>query len=166
MRGTNLRKKQIVPTTTTTTAARISIFKIGPSRGTARAPGEARCKSSNPPVAKRSNQATTSGWAPTFMFLDRDTVITPDTVSLLLMRAGDVETNPGPDSCEDCGKVFGHQSKPMQCSTCVGNFCKIAKQGQKTTCIGLTRWQLAKSLESKKPLVCRLCKGEPPRKVN
>jgi len=54
----------------------------------------------------------------------------------------------------------------VQCSMCVGNFCKVAKQGQKTTCIWLTRWQLAKSLESKKPLVCRLCKGEPLRKVN
>jgi len=87
--------KTTTTTTKTTTAARISIFKIGPSRGTARAPGEARCKSSNPPLANRSNQATTSGWTPTFMFLDRGTVITPDTVSLLLMRAGDVETNPG-----------------------------------------------------------------------
>ena len=42
----------------------------------------------------------------------------------------------------------------------------MAKQGQKTTCIGLARWQTTKSLEAKKPLVCRLCKGETPRKVH
>ena len=33
-------------------------------------------------------------------------------------------------------------------------------------CIVLTRWQLVKSLESKKFLVCRLYKDVPPRKVN
>ena len=96
------------------------------------------------------------------VFLLGDT-IEPDIVSLLLKRAGDVESNPGPGHCYDCGSNFSHQSKPVQCSECESWFCKIAKQGQKTTCSGLTRWKLEKTLKEGKPIVCRICKGETPR---
>ena len=98
--------------------------------------------------------------------MNRGTVNTPDTVSLLLRRAGDVESNPGPDDCKDCGRAFSHQSRPISCSSCHSRFCRIAKGGQASTCIGITRWQLMKALDSKKPIVCRLCKGETPRKVH
>ena len=94
------------------------------------------------------------------------TVTTPDTVSQLLMRAGDIESNPGPGNCKDCGRAFSHHSRPVKCSACSSQFCRIAKGGQKSSCIGLTRWQLTKALETDKALVCRLCKGETPRKVH
>ena len=99
------------------------------------------------------------------VFLTKGTVM-PDTVSLLLMRAGDIESNPGPSKCRDCGHAFNHQSKPISCCKCDGRFCRIARGGQKTTCIGLTRWKLEKDLEMDKPIICRLCKGDTPRKVN
>ena len=48
-------------------------------------------------------------------FLLGDTVL-PDTVSLLLIRSGDIETNPGPDSCKDCGRNFTPKSVPVICT--------------------------------------------------
>ena len=95
------------------------------------------------------------------VFLLGDT-IEPDTVSLLLKRAGDIESNPGPGYCSDCGSPFSHLSRPVQCGECEGWFCKISKKGQKTTCSGLTRWKLDKLLKEGKQLVCRICKGETP----
>ena len=63
------------------------------------------------------------------MFLLGDTY-EPDIVSLLLKQAGDVESNPGPEQCKDCGTVFSAMSKPVQCSECGEKFCKVAKKGQ------------------------------------
>ena len=80
------------------------------------------------------------------VFLAMGTV-EPDTVSLLQRRAGDIESNPGPGSCKDCGRIFNHQNKPVECSECQSKFCKTAKKGEKTTCCGLTRWKLEKKLE-------------------
>ena len=34
------------------------------------------------------------------------------------------------------------------------------------TCSGLTRWKLESALENGKPITCRMCKGEKPRKAN
>ena len=102
------------------------------------------------------------------VFLEWGAVITPDTVSQLLLQAGDVERNPGPrpgdeDVCGDCGVHFMHASRPVQCRECSQRFCRTAKPGMKNTCVGLTRWRLAKILEGDKPLICRLCRGEEPR---
>ena len=102
------------------------------------------------------------------VFLEWGAVITPDTVSLLLLRSGDVERNPGPrpgdeDVCGDCGVQFTHASRPVQCGECSQRFCRTAKPGVKVTCVGFTRWRLAKILEDGKPLVCRLCRGDEPR---
>ena len=98
----------------------------------------------------------------TNVFLLGDT-IEPDIVSLLLKQAGDIESNPGPDNCKDCGSAFSQRTRPVQCGECEGWFCKIAKKGQKTTCSGLTRWKLDKVLKEGKKLVCRICKGETAR---
>ena len=92
--------------------------------------------------------------------------VEPDTVSLLQRRAGDIESNPGPGSCKDCGRIFNHQNKPVECSECQSKFCKTAKKGEKTTCCGLTRWKLEKTLEEGLPILCRLCKGERPRRIH
>ena len=90
----------------------------------------------------------------------------PDTVSLLLIRSGDIETNPGPDSCKDCGRNFTPTSVPVTCMECQGKFCKTTRGSQKTTCIGLTRWKQERALEANRPITCRLCKGESPRKAH
>ena len=90
----------------------------------------------------------------------------PDTVSLLLIRSGDIETNPGPDSCKDCGRNFTPTSVPVTCMECRGKFCKTTRGSQKTTCIGLTRWKQERALEANRPITCRLCKGESPRKAH
>ena len=100
-------------------------------------------------LATTGQLQVTTNWTSANVFLLGDT-IEPDIVSLLLMLAGDVETNPGPNRCGDCGINFSAQIKPVQCSECEYRYCRIAKQGQKTTCSGLTRWQLKKG----KPLFC------------
>ena len=141
------------------------MYKTELPSSTARTLDHRRTSDFSSPVANRSSQVTTWTTA-NIVFLLWGTVTTPDTVSQLLMRAGDIESNPGPDNCKDCGRTFSHQSRPVKCSACNSQFCRIAKGGQKSTCIGLTRWQLTKALETDKALVCRLCKGESPRKVH
>ena len=46
----------------------------------------------------------------------------PDTISLRLMKSGDVESNPGPSStvCKICEKPFLTGHKPIQCRKCLG----------------------------------------------
>ena len=85
----------------------------------------------------------------TGVFLLRD-IVMPDTVSKHLMESGDVESNPGPESCGVCG--CQRMKKPTRCSQCLESFCR-------TDCIG-PRWKTNKLLEEGKPLVCRICKGE------
>ena len=99
------------------------------------------------------------------IFLLGDTVL-PDTVSLLLIRSGDIETNPGPDSCKDCGRNFTPKIVPVICTECQGRFCKTTRGAQKTTYIGLTRWKQERALEANRLITCRLCKGEPPRRAH
>ena len=100
------------------------------------------------------------------VFLEWDTD-GPDTVSLQLLRSGDVETNPGPrpgERCGDCGVRFSRQSREVQCGECMRWYCKTPKPGVNTTCAGYTRWKQSQMLEAGKPLKCRLCKGEDPRR--
>ena len=42
-------------------------------------------------------------------------------------------------------------------------FCRTAKPGVKTTCMGFTRWRLSKLMKECKPLTCRICRGEEAR---
>ena len=75
------------------------------------------------------------------VFLEWGAVVTPNTVSQLLLRSGDVERNPGPrpgdeDVCGDCGVQFTHASRPVQCGECSQRFCRTAKPGVKVTCVG------------------------------
>ena len=49
----------------------------------------------------------------------------PDTISLRLMKSGDVESNPGPTSlvaCAECSRKFSDRHKPIQCRKCMGWF--------------------------------------------
>lgn len=99
------------------------------------------------------------------VFLEWDTD-GPDIVSWILLRSGDVETNPGPrpgEKCEDCGARFSQQSRQVQCGDCTKWFCKTAKPGRNTTCAGYTRWKQTQLLEAGKPLKCRICSGNQPR---
>ena len=93
-------------------------------------------------------------------------IVVPDTVSQQLMKSGDVESNPGPNTCKDCGRLFSGLNKPVQCNECGEEFCKTARKGQNTTCCGLTRWQLEQILKTDKRLICIICKGESPRTKN
>ena len=79
----------------------------------------------------------------------------PDTVSWMLLRSGDVETNPGPrpgEKCEDCEARFTQQTRQVQCGDCMKWFCKTAKPGRNITCAGYTRWKQTQLLEAGKPL--------------
>ena len=89
----------------------------------------------------------------------------PDTVSWMLLRSGDVETNPGPrpgEKCEDCEARFTQQTRQVQCGDCMKWFCKTAKPGRNITCAGYTRWKQTQLLEAGKPLKCRTCSGNQP----
>ena len=111
------------------------------------------------PVTDRSQLWTSN------VFLPGD-IVEPDTVSQQLMKSGDVESNPGPNTCKDCGRLFSGLNKPVQCNECGEEFCKTARKGQNTTCCGLTRWQLEQILKKDKRLLCRICKGESSRTRN
>ena len=101
------------------------------------------------------------------VFLERDTVVEPDTVSQHLMRSGDVESNPGPVSCGDCNQSFSHRSKPIKCKECNRQYCRTRhRDGTKVLCSGLTRWQLEKVEEEGKEWKCSLCKGHTPQRVH
>ena len=69
-------------------------------------------------------------------------VIEPDITSLLLIQAGDIETNPGPqdeyeDTCGKCEKKFRKGSTPLEC-----NFCH--KLYHPTSCSGESRSSIEK----------------------
>ena len=90
-------------------------------------------------------------------------MVDPDTVSLLLMKSGDVEANPGPGQCGGCAREFTNLYKPVACNQCSRKFCRTAREGSKLTCSGLTRWNLKKAVESKQ-LKCMICRGQEPQK--
>ncbi len=63
----------------------------------------------------------------------------PAAVSLLLLRAGDIETNPGPH-CYACGNPVRHGTSPLRCSS---TNCSTVSHKQ-FTCSGLHRSNLLK----------------------
>ena len=96
---------------------------------------------------RRIGQTTGHIW--TDVFLEK-VIAMPDTVTKHLMESGDVETNPGPE----CGVCGSHQMRcPVECTQCRKPYCK-------TDCIG-NRWKTEKNIREGKPIVCRICKGEP-----
>ncbi len=60
----------------------------------------------------------------------------PATASLLLLLAGDVETNPGP-SCYACGQNFRQSDTPLNCHA---QDCGVRSHKQ-TRCSGVPRYQ-------------------------
>ena len=125
------------PTTTTTTTTASSLQWEGSSfRG--RLSHQQRPKHgalSRRTLLETNGSTTGLSNGPHHVFLLGDTY-EPDIVSLLLKQAGDVESNPGPEQCKDCGTVFSAMSKPVQCSEFGEKFYKVAKKGQPTTCSG------------------------------
>jgi hypothetical protein len=83
----------------------------------------------------------------------------PDIASQLKRRAGDIESNPGPDACEVCTQVFTGKHRPARCSQCSKQVYRSKRE-----CTGLTRWQIEKILNEGQLFICRTCKGEKPHK--
>ena len=72
---------------------------------------------------------------------------------ILLIRAGDVETNPGP-RCLECGGVIRKNNKPVRCEECEGD--------THAGCTGLTRRKLLKGVEGYRCGACRGKEQQPP----
>ena len=86
----------------------------------------------------------------------------PDTMSLELLKSGDIESNPGPtnrslerSTLEHCGKCRSHftnNSKPLTCLGCSQKFCR-----SKFACTGTTRWKIDKLTSQGTGWSCMRC---------
>ena len=102
------------------------------------------------PRPTKSDQSGHERTFSTTVFLGGDTVM-PDTVSQLLMQAGDIESNPGPDTCKGCSTGFTNRDKPIRCGTCREHF-------HSSTCTG-ERWKTDKCIRLGKVWECKPCRG-------
>ena len=82
-------------------------------------------------------------------------VIEPDITPLLLMQAGDVESNPGPqdaDNCDKCNKKFRTNTVPLKCNSCHQSF-------HSTSCSEETRSNIEKlRINGWKDWKCKPCR--------
>ena len=103
------------------------------------------------------------------VFLLRD-IVEPDTVSLELMKAGDIERNPGPRrnsrarpsdtaegrdrdcrECRGCRKSIRANTTPVGCQECKRSFHK--------TCIGEPRYRADNIVKYNRRWTCKFCKN-------
>ena len=91
------------------------------------------------------------------VFLDMG-VTEPDVTPLELLKAGDIESNPGPrpppeppPTCRKCKKKF-RKAPPIECSKCLHPF-------HKTICTGESREAIEDIVKKKKRWVCKNCRG-------
>ena len=86
----------------------------------------------------------------------------PDTMSLELLKSGDIERNPGPstrslerptqEQCGKCSARFTNNAKPLTCIGCNLKFCKT-----KFACTGTTRWKIDKIASQGTGWSCMRC---------
>ena len=109
---------------------------------------------------RRSTQNTGHSWT-IIVFLDGG-VEEPDTMSLELLKSGDIERNPGPstrslarstrEKCGKCSAEFSNNAKPLTCIGCNMKFCKT-----KFACTGTTRWKIDKITSQGTGWACMRC---------
>ena len=83
-------------------------------------------------------------------------VIEPDITPDELLKAGDIERNPGPMNPDRCGNTtcttpFRRGSNPIECNQCHKKFHR--------KCTGETRWAIDKITKEKKTWTCKECRN-------